>query len=340
MAICNAYYKPQLLYRGQTAKYKAILSSGWRKLWLERDLLGKKLYETAYDFVDEGIDTHEFQKRLESIASRSQNQPTLFTFLSDPAGRDGVVSLLTHIRDSIGFGTREDIALYELERLERAFFARYQAYLFNNIPDPFISRFVPHTLRELARILLSFYDARHKSFDVEFRITQVGLDFMGILQHYGVLGTPGLDLTDDLDVALWFATHDGEKGYQQLPVEKWGVVFEVVAPVITFSPTPIDGQVQVNDLPAGVAFNLATISPLFPRITRQHGWYAIHGQAWESLFDYNSVFEVKDKRVVDYGTPQQIEERLRKRDLTAHYLFPSRDEDPFRNHLEQSGVST
>lgn len=338
MAICNAYYRTQTLYRGQTARFQAILSSGWRDLWLERSELARELYTAAATFVMGKTDSRKLEKELTSIGSRSKKQPSLYTFMFEPAGREAVVSLLTHIRKSIGPGPRRSVALYELEMLERSFFMRYQAYLFNNIPDPFVSRFVRNTLKELASVLFAFYDTRQESFDTEFRITQVGLDFMGVLQHYGVLGTPGLDLTDDLDVALWFATHDRTKGYQQMPTKEWGVVYEVRAPVVTFSPTPIPDEVLIDELPAGVALNLATISPLFTRITRQHGWYAIHGLAWESMFDYGGFFDIKHKHVTEYGSQREIERRFQSKGLSADYLFPSPAEDPFRRHLEQAGI--
>lgn len=340
MAICSAYYKTETLYRGQTRHFDAIVSSGWRDLWSTRGEIARDLYTGASDFVTGKIGSVKLEKHLASVALRSKDGPTLYGFLRLPGGCQAVVALLTHIRDSVGPGQRLAVALYELGMLEHSFFARYQGYLFNDTRDTFVARFVPRTLRELAGALFDFYDAQRDSFDIEFRITQVALDFMGILQHYGVVGTPGLDLTDDLDVALWFATHNGKTGYSLLPVAEWGVVYEVRAPVVIFSPNPVRDAVPVDDLQAGTAINLASISPLFTRITRQHGWYAIHARAWELMFDYTECFSITRKRAVDYGAPSEIVRRFEAKGLSPDYLFPPREEDPFKAHLERSGLKT
>lgn len=106
------------------------------------------------------------------------------------------------IRDSFGVQWRVRIFRAQLSELETAFFLRYQSYLFNDVDDAFLESVVPVSLRRLAQVLVEFYDAHREAFDVKHRRHQVAADIMGVLQHYGAVDTPGLDLTADLDVAL------------------------------------------------------------------------------------------------------------------------------------------
>ena len=49
---------------------------------------------------------------------------------------------------------------------------------FNNEPDAFVATYIKDTLTDLGRTIIEFYKDRASSFDIEFRIGQVGLDLM------------------------------------------------------------------------------------------------------------------------------------------------------------------
>jgi hypothetical protein len=344
MATCEAYLRTQTLYRGQEREYPAVLSSGWRKLWSAHQMLGEKLGPLGERFATARIGGGlRLAWSLARLAASAEDGPTLHRFLQEKVGPDLIGGQLGHVRQTFGPRWRGAVARSQLAQIEAAFLSRYQAYVFNEAEDDFMRRFVPRTLVELGGLLLRFYDAHRGTFDVERRIGQVAIDFMGILQHYGVVGTPGLDLTSDLDVALWFATHtykQSERRYEQLPPAKWGVIYEAHATTVVWSEHPVPGTTRANALPEIAVVNLSNLSPKLIRLVRQCGWFAIPGFSWERPIDYARALHMKKARAKDYGEPNVILNRLASGGRTAESLFPGVKEDPFKAHLDQHDIET
>lgn len=345
MAICRSYLDRKTLYRGQARDYGVIVSSAWRKIWRARQALSNDVLQLVIDYINQSIGVGEFEEGLASLAARSEDAPTFYRYLAEPAGRKALLLLASHIGESVGQKWRNDIARAELEELEGVFLIKYQSYLFNNTESVFLRRYIPRTFHELAKLVLLFYKENRQQFDVNFRIRQVVTDILGILQHYGILGTPGIDLTDDLDVALWFATHqltkkeNGTLSYEMLLPDKWGYVYEVKAPTVIYSTLTLSLP-EIDDLPDYFAVNISNLSPLFLRVCRQRGWYGASCRPWSEARDLQEVFEIKRRRVVEYGNDEEIKSRLITKDINQEYIFPGVSKDPFKAFLNARGVET
>lgn len=338
-------YKPHLvehtLYRGQTRDYGVVLASGWRDFRTARQALFTEVLPLAERYLEGGVDQTTFETELSTIASTAKKAPSLHRFLQEGIGRRLVIDLLDHIRDSFSPALQRRIFRAQLAELETAFLRRYQSYLFNDSWDQFMKANVGETLGRLAQLLMEFYDARRDAFDVEYRVVQVAVDFMGVLQQYGAVDTPGLDLTSDLDVALWFATnrYDYKKDeYYALPPDEWGWVYEAEFPVIEW--TDADDADGLQRLPDVQVVSLCTLSSLFVRIWRQQGYYAIYGAGWDRIVDYREVFQMRKKAALDYDSAEAIQRRLSAKGLTREFLFPSPKVDSFKAHLSDHKIHT
>jgi hypothetical protein len=196
----------------------------------------------------------------------------------------------------------------------------------------------------LAQLLLDFYNAHRRDFKVEGRGPQIAADFMGVLQHYGALNTPGLDLTSDLDVALWFATHKCVEGtYISLSPNNWGCVYEAQVPMVDWSES--DRAAGTESWPDVRAVDLSDLSPLLTRTARQHGYYAVHFLAWDRIEDCRKPFNMHMRQAAEweaagYGSPAEIEQRFKENRFSKDYLFPPADEDPFKAYLHSHGIKT
>ena len=342
MGLCRPKLVERTLYRGQSRDHGVVLASVWRKVWQARETATRRVLPLAERYLGGGLGQGDFEAELAAIAADAEPAPSLHRFLQGEAGRLLVGNLMRQLRDSFGPRWRLRIFRAQLAELETALLLRYQTYLFNETWDPFMKELFPKSLRRLAEVLLTFYDGHRESFDVEYRIGQVTTDFLGLLQHYGVLGTPGLDLTADLDVALWFATHryESEAGrYEPLPAEDWeqGVVYEARVPVLLW--TEKERVAAVEQPPEFAVVDLANLSPLLVRPARQHGYYAVHGTlGWERTIDYREAFAMTKRSVADYGSPAAVAERLLAKGLTQASLFPAREVDPFKAHLASHDV--
>jgi hypothetical protein len=342
MAFCNAYLERRTLYRGQTRDYGSIASSSWRERW-KHGHLDRDLQDVVAAFFTENLTKAVFQTRLAAVTAKAHpDKATFYRYLAEPDHAALLDDLLAHIQKSFGAIFRPTVARVQLEQLEQSFNTRFHMHLFNDSNDPFFRKFIPHTFRRLAEVTLEFYDADRKAFDVEYRIAQVVIDLAGVLQHYGVLGTPGLDLTEDPDVAIWFATHayeEKKERYRAMEPDEWkdSVVYEFEVPVVTFSPTPRAGT-PITALPRERVVNLSSLSRRFTRIASQKGWYAIDVDGWTRAVDFAEMFPVRRKAVRDYGEAAVIQKRMSR--WTQDDLFPKPEKDPFRDHLRKHQIKT
>lgn len=339
----GAFLEPRTLYRGQTRHYDAVRASGWRTPYADRAAL-KKVRDHLTAFLGSNVDVSAFMEAVREIELDNDDpKATCARWIRDDAGLGILAHLAMHVRDTVSPLARFHVGMAVLDEVEGNYLARYQSYMFNRKQDYFFAAW-EKTLFELADVVLEFFDLHRDQFDVDLRIFQVVRDVSGILQHYGVLGTPGLDLTDDLDIALWFATHEvradpdekSPKRYHPLPPERWGVVYTVELPTIVFS--PVARGTPVDLLPACFATDLGSISPLFTRIRRQRAWYAAPAQLWDYALDFTAAVPMLHRPARDYGPPEEIAARLRAQGLTQDYLFPSPADDPFRAHLAQARI--
>lgn len=339
-------YSPQIvektLYRGQSKDHEVVLASGWREFWHARQVLTAEVLPLGERYLLEGKpEQSAFVTALSTIAATAKPKPTLHRFFQENSGQRLLIDLLDQIRDSFHVQWQSRIFRAQLSLLEKAFFLRYQSYVFNDTQDDFLKQLVPSTLQRLAGLLMEFYDAHRSCFEVDTRIAQVAMDFMGVLQQYGALDTPGLDFTDDLDIALWFATHyyDSKKEkYYPLPTDELGWIYEARVPVVTWKHVGHDKGIET--LPNVRAVDLSNLSPLLVRIWRQRGYYAIHNSGWDRILDFGSLFQMNKRPAQDYGSPQAIKDRLVAKTLTQEYLFPPRKVDSFRAYLADHGVKT
>lgn len=338
-------YSPQIvektLYRGQSRDHGVVLASGWRDFWHARQVLLSDVLPLGQRYLEGKLKQSAFVTELSSIAATAKPKPTLHRFLQENSGQRLLIDLVDQIRDSFNVQWQSRIFRAQLSLLERACFLRYQSYVFNETQDDFLKRLVPSSLQRLAQLLMEFYDAHRSSFDVDMRIAQVAMDFMGVLQQYGALDTPGLDLTDDLDVALWFASHyyDSESDqYYPLPDGEFGWIYEAHIPVVTWKDAGPDKGIE--NLPNIRAVDLSNLSPLLTRISRQHGYYAIHNSGWDRILDFASLFQMNKRSSRDYGSSEEIKDRLSSKGLTQTYLFPCRQVDPFKAYLVDHEVKT
>lgn len=343
MPSLGAYLELRTLYRGQPRHYDSVRASGWRTPYSDRPALNKIRGHLAA-FLQSNDDVSTFMEAVREIKLDDRNpKPTFARWIQEDAGLGILAHLAMHVRGTISPLARLGVGMAVLDEVEGNYLARYQSYMFNRKQDYFFAAW-EKTLFDLADVVLEFFELNRDRFDVDFRIFQVVRDLSGILQHYGVLGTPGLDLTDDLDIALWFATHEisadpdekGRKRYHPLPRERWGVVYSVELPTVVFSPVPRGTRVDV--LPACFATDLGSISPLFTRIRRQHGWYGAPAQLWDYALDFIAAVPMSHCPARNYGPPEEIAARLRSRGLTQDYLFPSPADDPFRAYMTQAGI--
>lgn len=343
MVTCTSYLDIKTLYRGQVSDHGVILSSGWRKLWKARTSLSGHLSSLLLSYVNNRMEETEFERRLVSLCSTLEDGPTFYRFLGEPAGMQAVKLLVNHIREAVGEKWRDQLTVGQLYEMEGVFLIYYQSYLFGNAESLFFRRYIPRTFTELLTSVLRFYNDNRNQFDINFRIRQVVPDIMGVLQHYGVLGTPGIDLTDDLEVALWFATHklerekSGAMRYERLAPDRWGYVFEVRAPTVIFSTLKLPRR-EIDELPDRFVVNLSSLSPLFLRIQRQKGWYGTLEKAWELMLDFQKVFRIEKRRVGEYASAEVIAQRLESKGLSQSFLFPPETEDPFKAFLKAEGV--
>ena len=338
-------YRPHIiektLYRGQSKDHGVVLASGWREFWHARQVLMAEVLPLSERYLGGELEQSAFVTELSTIAATAKPKPTLHRFLQENSGQRLLIDLVDQIRDSFNVQWQSRIFRAQLSLLEKASFLRYQSYVFNDAQDDFLKQLVPSTLQRLAQLLMEFYDAHRSCFEVDLRITQVAMDFMGVLQQYGALDTPGLDFTDDLDVALWFATHyydPKSDEYYPLPAGEFGWIYEARVPVVTW----IDGghDKAIETLPNVRAVDLSNLSPLLVRISRQRGYYAIHNSGWDRILDFGSLFQMNKRSSRHYGSSQDIKDRLSAKALTQDYLFPSRRVDPFKAYLADHQVKT
>ncbi len=342
MPYCSAFVEHRSLFRGQTREYANIISSSWRDHWAANGWR-EPLARLVSSFLDEGLDRAVFDQNLVAIASAAKPGPTFFYYLGQPETRELIGGMLLHIRETFGPNFRRDIAQSQIEQLEESFNSRFHTFLFNESSDAFFKRVMPRSLRALAEFALEFYDQHRRAFNVEYRIAQVSIDLAGVLQQYGAIGTPGIDLTDDVEIALWFASHkfEPDRGrYRWLEGTEWqeAVVYEFHVPVVTFSPRN-PGADDLRDLGRHRVVQLASLSNLFARIVAQHGWYAIDMDGWMRFVDFATIFPLRRTHLHEFGTPSGIQHRLESR-LDERALFPGPDADPFKAHLLKHGVKT
>lgn len=341
MAFCSASVEHRRLFRGQTCEYASIISSSWRDQWSANGWR-EPLMALVEAFLRGSLDCAAFEQKLAAIASAAKPGPTFFHYLGEPGTGTLLSAMLRHIRDTFGPRFRRDIARVQIEQLEESFNSRFHMFLFNESNDSFFKKVIPWSLRSLAELTLEFYDRHRKAFDVEYRIAQVSIDLAGVLQQYGAIGTPGIDLTDDLEIALWFASHKYESArgnYRLLKGEEWqsAVVYEFRVPMVTFSPAQGAGD-GLSDFGRKRVVELASLSKLFARITAQHGWYAIDMDGWTRAVDFATIFPMSRRRLLDFGTQSDIQRRLARFD--ERVLFPGADADPFKAHLLKHGIKT
>ena len=339
----GAFRESRTLYRGQARRYDAVRASGWRTPYADADALAEIRHHLE-DFLHGHTDVVAFEKALRAVHLDDPPRASCARWIRDDAGAGILAHLAAHVRNTVSPAARRRIGMAVFAEVEDSYLARYQSFMFNRKRDPFFAA-SEKTLFELADVVLEFFDQHRDRFDVDFRIFQVVRDLSGVLQHYGVLGTPGLDLTDDLDIALWFASHqlkldphDKPLCYELLPPEEWGVVYTVEIPTVQFSPVPCGTQIEL--LPGFFATDLGGISPLFTRIRRQHGWYAAPALSWEHGFDFALGAPIRGLPAEDYGSQREIVDRLSARGLTQEFLFPDADHDPFKAHLRRAGIET
>jgi hypothetical protein len=337
----GAFLEPRTLYRGQVRRYDAVRGSGWRAPYADAAAMEAIRHRLAA-FLQGHSDVFAFMEAVRSVElDADPPRASCARWIRNDVGAGILAHLVEHVRNTVSPLARHQVGMAVLAEVEGNYLARYQSFVFNRKQDPFFAKWAK-PLFALADSTLEFFERHRDQFDVDFRIFQVVRDLSGVLQHYGVLGTPGVDLTDDLDVALWFATHeyrrDDEepKRYHPLPPEDWGVVYTAEIPTVRFSPVPCGAPIDI--LPGAFATDLGSISPLFTRIRRQRGWYGAPAQLWEHGYDFAAGVPMRCRPARDFGPAAQIAGRLRARGLTQDYLFPSRQEDPFRAHLAQAGI--
>ena len=292
-------------------------------------------------YLEGKLNQSAFVTELSTIAATAKPKPTLHRLLQESSGQRLLMDLVDQIRDSFNVQWQSRIFRAQVSLLERGCLLRYQSYMFNDTPDDFLKPLVSSTLQRLAQLLIEFYDAHRNSFDVDLRIVQVAMDFMGVLQQYGALDTPGLDLTDDLDVALWFASHyyDSKADeYYPLPDGEFGWIYEAKVPVVTWKDAGHDNDIET--LPNVRAVDLSNLSPLLVRLSRQRGYYAIHNSGWDRILDFASLFQMNKRPASHYGSSEEIKDRLSTRGLTQDYLFPCQQVDPFKSYLFDHDVKT
>ena len=338
-------YSPHIvektLYRGQSKDHGVVLASGWREFWHARQVLMTEVLPLGERYLEGKLEQSTFVTELSTIAATAKRKPTLHCLLQENSGQRLIVDLVDQIRDSFHVQWQCRIFRAQLSLLERASFLRYQSYMFNETQDDFLRKLVPSTLQRLAQLLMEFYDAHRNDFEVDMRIAQVAMDFMGVLQQYGALDTPGLDFTDDVDIALWFASnyYDYKSDeYYPLPAGEFGWIYEAQVPVVTWKDDEHDKGIET--LPNVRAVDLTNLSPLLVRIARQRGYYAIHNSGWDRIMDFSGLFQMNKRSSRHYGSAEDIRKRLTAKGLTKEYLFPSKKEDSFKAYLADHEVTT
>lgn len=147
---------------------------------------------------------------------------------------------------------------------------------------------------------------------------------MALAQHYG-LPSHGLDVTEDLDVAVWFATHtyrkgdDGLSDYTALRPQDWPsdpTDWPVVAMV---QPVTLSLRGSLQNCHELHAFGLSALRP-----QRQKARFFLGGHADHQNRLAEAIVCMGRLAPGDYGST-----------LSFEHLFPSTDEDPaYRMMLE------
>ena len=215
--------------------------------------------------------------------------------------------------------SREPDAAYD------AFHGRFQLYLqgllYASVPS---AAFQPHD-DDIRRMSVPFEDGwirqTYRKWVHWYGESIWDLVAMGLAQHYG-FPTHGLDLTEDLDTAAWFAlnrfTRYESEGaqrvwYEPLRDDAW----QESAPVIYV--VEVDGRVRRN-LESAMS-ELPLPNPL--RVLRQSAY--LHYGGWG--LQTNACAE--DVRLAIFLGPR-FEPRERK---TVDHYFPSRRDDPFYERM-------
>lgn len=109
-------------------------------------------------------------------------------------------------------------------------------------------------------------------------------------------------------------------------------------PVITWSGRDDPGAAV--QLPGVRSVDLGSLSPLLPRIARQHGYYVTHVLGWDRIIDYGEALLMHKKAVFEYGVSGTMEDGLAAKRLTQEFLFPPPEEDSFKAYLWDQGIET
>jgi hypothetical protein len=346
MATCKPYVEFVDLYRGQTKDYGAILSHSWRKFYLAEKKYLKDFEGLIENYISDNISAQKLRERLKKLRELTDGTYSLFAFVLHGCNIENLLSFLDYAKSSFSPKFHSIASNYALVQLRQLLFGEYQHYIFNQIWSSFFESRIDYTLYEMSQFVLDFYNQNRRKFNVRLRIGSVAMDIMGILQHYGVIGTPGIDLTGDLDVAIWFATHEyihsgsNAGSYRKIDdPDQWGFIYHFKSPTVFYSTLDLSRR-SIDVPPSPRSISLNSISPLFTRIVHQQGWYGALESPWMHYVDFSKYFECKKQKVTEFGEPAFIIDRLVSRGITQEYLFPSEKDDPFKGFLAKKGVST